>query len=45
MKNIYQISEKIQNDMSNLLLFGKSKGSTWFMTDVFKDAYETINNI
>lgn len=40
--NANRIAEKIQNEMQNLLLFGRSTGKTWFMTDVLKDVYEKI---
>ena len=45
MENINQVSEKIKNEMSNLILFGRSTGKTWFMTDVFRDIFQVIGNL
>ena len=40
-----KISEKLQNEMINILLFGRSTGKTWFMTDVFRDVFERIEKL
>jgi len=44
MDYVNQVSEKTENEMSNLFLFGRSTGKTWFMTDVFRDVFERIGN-
>ncbi len=43
--DVNRVSEKLQKEMSNLLLFGRSTGKTWFMTDVFRDVFERIKGI
>jgi protoporphyrinogen oxidase len=45
MDDVNRVSEKLQKEMSNLLLFGRSTGKTWFMTDVFRDVFERIKGI
>ena len=45
MDDVNQVSEKLQKEMPNLLLFGRSTGKTWFMTDVFRDVFERIKGI
>ena len=38
-------SKKVENMMSNILLFGRATGKTWLMNDVFKDVYHTTKKI
>ena len=45
LNNVNLISEQIHNEISNLLLFGRSTGKTWFMTDVFRDVFEKIGQL
>ena len=45
MDNVNRVSEKLKKEMPNLLLFGRSTGKTWFMTDVFRDVFERIQNL
>ena len=43
--NVRQTSERLRNEIPNLLLLGRSTGNTWFMTDVFRDVYEKVEKI
>ncbi len=45
MDNVEKVAEKIQNELPNMLLLGRSTGKTWFMTDVFRDTFEKIKDI